>query len=52
MAKLFIFIGCSAVIVGSSIVPDTTGAWVLQVVLLYGGLIGAVWASIKAYQSD
>jgi len=52
MAKLFIFIGCLAFIVGASIVPHTTGAWVLQVVLLYGGLIGAVWASIKVYQGD
>ena len=52
MTKLFIFIGCLAFIVGASIVPHTTGAWVLQVVLLYGGLIGAVWASIKVYQGD
>ena len=52
MEKLFVFIGCLAFIVGASMVPHTTSAWVLQVVLLYGGLIGAVWAGIKAYQSN
>ena len=52
MTKLFIFIGCLAFMVGASIVPHTTSAFVLQVVLLYGGLIGAVWAGIKAYQGD
>jgi len=44
MTKLFIFIGCLAFIVGASIVPNTTSAFALQVVLLYGGLIGAIWA--------
>lgn len=48
MTKLFIFIGCLAFIVGASMVPHTTSAFVLQVVLLYGGLIAAVWAGISS----
>jgi len=52
MAKLFIFFGCLAFIIGASMVPHSTSAFVLQTVLLYGGLIAAVWAGIKDYQSD
>jgi len=48
MAKLFIFIGCLAFIVGASMVPHTTSGFVFQVVLLYGGLIAAVWAGIAS----
>ena len=48
MAKLFIFIGCLAFIVGASMVPHTTSGFVFQVVLLYGGLIAAVWAGIES----
>jgi len=48
MAKLFIFIGCLAFIVGASMVPDTTSAFAAQVALLYGGLITAVWAGIAS----
>lgn len=48
MAKLFIFTGCFAFIVGASMVPETTSAFVAQVTLLYGGLIAAVWAGIAS----
>ncbi len=48
ISKMFIFIGCLAFIVGASMVPHSTSAFVLQVVLLYGGLIAAVWAGIAS----
>jgi hypothetical protein len=48
MAKLFIFTGCFAFIVGASMVPDTASAFAAQVALLYGGLIAAVWAGIAS----
>jgi len=48
MAKLFIFTGCLAFIIGASMVPDTTSAFVAQVTLLYGGLIAAIWAGIAS----
>ena len=48
MAKMFIFIGCLAVIVGSSIVPETTAAFMTQTALLMGGLVMAIWAGIAS----
>ena len=48
MPKLIAYIGCFAFIIGASMVPDTTGAFVTQVTLLYGGLITAIWAGIAS----
>jgi len=48
MPKLIAYIGCFAFIIGASMVPDTTSAFVTQVTLLYGGLITAVWAGIAS----
>ena len=48
MTKLLAYIGCFAFILGACMEPQTNAAWVLQVALLYSGIIAAVWAGIAS----